>query len=115
MPMVRTMSIAAAGLMSIAVLAPSQAQAQYGGGLAGGIVGGVLGGMIAGSIVANSRPPVVYQQRVVRYGPRTRTRVARQRAPAAGRSPQGAAVINASSDPFAKPQVPPTTAVGNKQ
>ena len=114
MSMMRTMSIAAAGLMSVALLAPSQAQAQYGGGVAGGILGGVLGGVIAGSIVANSRPTVVYQQRVVRYGPRTRTRVARQRAPA-NRSPQGAAVINASSDPFAKPQAPPTTAVSNKQ
>ena len=112
---VRIMSIAAAGLMSTALLVPSQARAQYyGGGVAGGILGGVLGGVIAGSIVANSRPTVVYQQRVVRYGPRTRTRVARQRAPA-NRSPQGAAVINASSDPFAKPQAPPTTAVSNKQ
>ncbi len=114
MSTLRIMSIAAAGIMSLAVLAPVKAQAQYGGSVAGGVLGGVLGGVIAGSIVANSRPTVVYQQRVVRYGSRPRTRVARQRAPAA-HSPQGASVMNASSDPFAKPQSSPTTAVNNKQ
>ncbi len=89
---------------------------------AGAILGGVLGGVIAGSIAAHAmrqRPVVVYARpgrAAYRSRPAPRRAVAsRQRpmTPAAG--PQGAAIINASADPFASGTKGATTAVRQTQ
>lgn len=99
-----------AACLSASILFHSEARAQS----AGSVLGGVLGGAIAGSIIANSQPRtvVVYgRPRYYRSGP-PRRQVARARRNEP-KGTGGAAVVNASSDPFAKSQGSPTTAVSS--
>lgn len=110
--------IGAAALV-VGTLAPLEARAQFGG-YGGNVLGGVLGGVIAGSIIANSRPRVVYARpRVVYARPRiVYARPARHQPVAARRAaPQAApraAVIDASADPFARAKPAVTVPVSNK-
>lgn len=111
-------ALGAAALVS-ASLAPIEARAQFGG-YGGNVLGGVLGGVIAGSIIANSRPRVVYgRPRIVYARPRVvYARPARRQAVVARRAaPQAApraAVIDASADPFARARPAVTVPVSSK-
>lgn len=107
-----------ASAFCVATLAPIEARAQFGG-YGGNVLGGVLGGVIAGSIIANSRPRVVYARPRVIYA---RPRVVYARRPAPHRvaaTPRNApashaATIDTASDPFAKAGAPGTIPVSNK-
>lgn len=108
----RLVAAVGAAAFCAATLAPVDARAQFGG-YGGNVLGGVIGGVIAGSIIAGSRPRVVYARpRVVYARPRViyaRPRVAYARpvphrqAQAAHAAPAPrAATIDTAADPFAR-------------